>query len=342
MARHHGDISKSIGRKATAADVAIEAGVSKWTVTRAYKPGASIAEESRKRVLEAGDKLGYRPNLLARSLATKSTHQIAVLVDDFSNPYKLQMLELLTAALQAEQMTMMLVNINRYFDHANAILTADQRQVDATILLGTDFKDETLREISAAPFGPPLYVLARVSAIDSIPSVACDSASSMEEIVDHLSRRGYYRPAFMSGPRTLSTVLGRGRDYVEAWRRRGVTEITEISAGRYDVQSAAGALRAYLDGTPTSERIDVLMCENDILACGAMDVARSEFGLSIPGDLAIAGYDGSELAEAPAFDLTTYEQPMSEMVRTIVSILRGKVPRQSVTLSGKLIVRGST
>ena len=113
-----------MARKVTASDVALAAGVSKWTVTRAFKPGASIAEESRKRVMEAADRLGYRPNLLARSLATKSTQQIAVFVDDFANPHKLPFLEKLTAALQAEDRVAMLININQYFDHIQAFLLA--------------------------------------------------------------------------------------------------------------------------------------------------------------------------------------------------------------------------
>jgi LacI family transcriptional regulator len=102
-------------RKATASDVARAAGVSKWTVTRAFTPGASIAEDSRKRVLEAAERLSYRPNLLARSLATKSTQQVAVLVDDFANLHKLPFLEKLTAALQADGMVAMLINPDKGF-----------------------------------------------------------------------------------------------------------------------------------------------------------------------------------------------------------------------------------
>ncbi len=332
----------SMRRRATAVDVAIEAGVSKWTVIRAFKSGASIAEESRRRVMDAAEKLGYRPNLLARSLSTKATLQVAVLVDDFSNPYKLAPLELLTADLQAEQMVTMLININKHFDHANALLMADQRQVDAIVLLGTGFRDETIQEVALHPYAPPLFVFARVSTIETIPSIACDAAASMKEIVDHLWSRGYRRPGFLAGPRALSTVLGRRRHYAEYWKQRGVADVVELQAGHYDRQAAAAAARGYLAKTAGEERIDVLMCENDALAFGAIDVARSEFGLSVPEDLAVAGYDGSDFAAAPAFNLTTYEQPMAEMVRTLIDMLLGRIPRESVFIPGKLIVRGST
>lgn len=330
-----------MNRKATAADVAVEAGVSRWTVTRAFAPGSIISEKSREHVMAVAERLGYRPNLLARSLMTKTTHQIAVLVDDFSNFHKLLALEKLTAALQAEGLVAMLVHIGQHFDHAHAFLHADQRQVDAVVLLGTGFRDETLQSAIQAG-SPPLYVLARESTIDGIASVACDPEVSMHTIVDHLAARGYRRPGFMSGAKALSTGLGRQRCFSAFWQARGVHDVPELAAGAYDVRAAQACLRDYLSRTPAGERIDVLMCENDVLALGALDVARGEFGLRVPEDLAIAGYDGSDLAGLSLLGLTTYEQPMDEMVAVLVDMLQGRREPRSVTLTGRLIPRAST
>lgn len=332
-------MSKS--NRATAADVARAAGVSKWTVQRAFTPGASIAEDSRERVLREAAKLGYRPNLLARSLATKTTNLVAVLIDDFANPYKLPVLELLTQALQAEQMAAILININRHFDHVGAVLDADQRQVDAVVLLGTDFRDEKLNDQTLPPSRPPLYVLARESTIAHIPSISCDAQLSMQAINDHLWARGYRKPGFMSGPKTLSTALGRKNHFLAFWQEKGI-EVPELFAGSYDRHDAARVLKDYLQMTPTAERIDVLMCENDALAMGAIETARYKFGLSIPDDLAIVGYDGDELTASPIFNLTTYRQPMQEMVEALVDILKGRRKREPLTLEGELLVRGST
>ncbi len=328
-------------RKATAADVALEAGVSRWTVTRAFAPGSYISEKSREHVMAVAERLGYRPNLLARSLSTKTTHQIAVLVDDFSNLHKLAVLETLTAALQAEGLMAMLVHIGQHFDHAHAFLHADQRQVDAVVLMGTVFRDETLAA-AIQPGSPPLFVLARESQVEGIPSVACDAEVSMREIVAHLAARGYRRPGFMSGAKALSTGLGRQRCFAENWRARGVADVPELAAGAYDVKAAEACLRDYLDRTPADQRIDVLMCENDVLAIGALDVAQRGFGLRVPQDLAIAGYDGNDLTGLGLFDLTTYAQPMDEMVAALVDMLQGRREPASITLPGRLIVRGST
>lgn len=330
-----------MNRKATAEEVAQEAGVSRWTVIRAFEAGGIISDKSRGRVMAAAERLGYRPNLLARSLATKTTHQIAVLVDDFANVYKLFALEKLTAALQAEGLVAMLVHIGKNFDHAHAFLHADQRQVDSVVLLGTGFRDETLRS-AIKPGSPPLYVLARESTIDGIPSVACDAAVSMRAIVDHLAERGYRRPAFMSGPKAVSTALGRQQYFAEYWKAMGVREVLELPAGAYDFKAAETCLRKYFAETPADSLADVLMCENDVLALGAMDVALRELGLRVPEDLAIAGYDGNDLTAMSLFNLTTYEQPMETMVTVLVDMLQGRRGQESVSLPGRLIVRGST
>ncbi|RKQ57849.1 DNA-binding LacI/PurR family transcriptional regulator [Vogesella indigofera] len=328
--------------RATAADVALAAGVSKWTVTRAFTPGASIAEHSRERVLQEAAKLGYRPNLLARSLTTKTTNLVAILVDDFANSYKLPVLEVLTQALQAEQMAAVLININQHFDHLSAILDADQRQVDAVILVGTDFKDEALKLSTLPASRPPLYVLARESTIAHIPAVSCDASVSMAAINQHLWAQGYRRPGFMSGPRSLSTALGRKSHFTAFWQQQAGTPVPELAAGSYDHRAAAQALRTYLQQTPAAERIDVLMCENDALAIGAIETARHEFGLRVPQDLAIAGYDGDELAASPSFNLTSYRQPLQEMVAALIDMLKGRSEARSINLPGELIIRGST
>ncbi|MFM2346621.1 MAG: hypothetical protein RL654_1374 [Pseudomonadota bacterium] len=328
-------------RKATAEDVALAAGVSRWSVTRALTPGAIISEKTRAAVIAAAEQLGYRPNLLARSLNTKTTHQVAVLVDDFANPHKLVALERLTAALQAEDRVALLIHIGRHFDHAHALLHAGQRMVDAVVLLGTDFRDETLQAAHEAG-SPPLFVLARESAVAGIASVSCDAEASMREIVAHLVERGYRRPGFMSGPVALSTGLGRQRHHAAFWARHGVTAVPELAAGAYDRHAAAAAMRRYLAEVPAPERIDVLVCENDVLALGAADVARHEAGLRVPQDLALVGYDGSDLAGLAGFALTTFEQPMEAMAQTLVAMLLGRQAPEPVALPGRLIVRGST
>ncbi|GGD74418.1 LacI family transcriptional regulator [Rhizobium sp. BK226] len=329
-------------KRATAKEVGEAAGVSKWTVIRAFKPGASITDEAKRKIMEAAEKLNYSPNLLARSLSTNVTHQVAVLVDDFANPQKLPFLESLTERLQAAGLVAMLININNHFDHVHALLNADQRLVDAIILLGTAFRDETLNDRRLGPGMPPMFVLARDSQIEGVPAVVCDSEVGLRDIVDHLYERGYRRPGFMTGASALSTALKRRHHFAEFWRQKGVEHIVDISAERYSREDGGASAREYLKKTSPEDRVDVLMCENDILAIGAMETIRSEFGVSVPEDIAVVGFDNYELGATPAFGLTTYEQPCREMVDLIVEMVTGKREGETISLPGKLVVRSST
>lgn len=293
-------------------------------------------------MLEAAKALDYSPNLLARSLATRLTHQVAVFVDDFGNPEKLPFLEMLTDRLQAEGLVALLVNINSHFDHVRALLNAGQRQVDAVILLGTGFRDETLNDHSRGRGIPPLYVLARDSQIAGVPHVICDAELALREIVGHLFAKGYRRPAFMTGSSAMSTALGREQFYRAFWKEKGINQVATLPAGKYSTQEGAAAIRRYLADTPPTGRCDVLMCENDILAIGALDVVRSEFKLHVPSDIAIVGFDNTALAGSPAFNLTSYQQPISDMITAMIELLLRRRDAQSIALPGRLVVRQST
>ena len=329
-------------KRATAKEVAAAAGVSKWTVIRAFTPGSPITEESKRRVMEAAAALNYSPNLLARSLATNSTRQVAVFVDDFANPQKLPVLETLTEQLQAAGLVAMLININNHFDHVHALLHADQRQVDAVILFGTAFRDETLTDRQLGHTLPPMFVLARDSQIEGVPAVVCDAELALRDIVNHLYEKGYRRPAFMSGATALSTALRRKQHFTEFWAEKGIEVVDYLSAEKYSAEAGAISVRNYLSVTAAADRADVLMCENDILAFGAMDEIRGKFGLRIPEEIAIVGFDNYELGGSHAYSLTTYEQPRHEMVRAIIAMILGTVEAETVTLPGKLVIRNST
>jgi LacI family transcriptional regulator len=332
-----------MSKRATANEVAKLAGVSKWTVIRAFTPGASIGKSSREKVLAAAKKLHYSPNLLARSLATNLTQQVAILVDDFTNPHKLPFLERLTAALQAEGRVASLININTANDHFSAMMHAEQRQVDAIILFGSAFKDDMLRDKRFSKSFPNLYVLARDSQTEIVTAINTDTELAMQEICEHLETGGYKHPCFMSGPKTLSTALGRRQYFMDFWARKLGRPIPEITAERYSASSGANSMREYLEACKKNRTpIDLIMCENDILACGAKDVIVHEFKLRVPKDIAIVGFDNIELSGSHPYELTTYDQPLDEMVSAIVDMILGRKPKKPVTFPGKLIVRQST
>jgi LacI family transcriptional regulator len=329
-------------RRPTAADVARLSGLSKWTVIRAFRDDASISPESRERVHKVAVGLGYKPNLLARSLATARTNQVAVLVDDFTNPHKLPVIARLSLALQDEGRVLMVININKRFETIDALMHAHQWQVDGVILFANALQDSILEAARAGRIQAPLVILARETTIESVPSITAATRASMFEIGRHLWDRGYRRPGFMSGPSAQSSRVSRYRQFAEFWRGHGITDVPVLAGGSYDRHDAETVMRRYLEATPAARRIDVLACENDSLAIGAMDAARSGFGLRVPQDIAFVGYDNIDMASSPAYALTTYEQPIDKMVAAVLDILDGRIARTSAEIAGQLLVRGST
>ena len=124
--------------------VAAAAGVSRWTVGRAFRKDASISDKSRKKVMAAANALGYAPDLLAAGLASDRSNLVALLVDDFENPHKLVVLERLSRLLNDEGWGTLLCNMRDGAGAPSALLSASQRRVDAAVLNGTQFDDRII------------------------------------------------------------------------------------------------------------------------------------------------------------------------------------------------------
>lgn len=336
------ETSQTDGMGVTADDVAARAGVSRWTVARAFKKDASISSKTRIKVMEAAEALGYVPDLMASSLASDRSNLVALLVDDFDNPHKLVMLERLTRLLRQAGYGTLLVNMLGAEDAPDALLVASQRRVDAAVVIGTQFDEHILRTALGARRVKKLIVFARASRFENTVSICCDDIGAMKEIAEHVLARGYGRPLFLAGPDTESTRLMRKETFQRHWQdRTGAPLPPVIHVPHYNSTEAHAGLLAYL--RTADPRPDVIVCENDILAMGAMDAIRHGLALRVPQDIAVTGFDDIPLAAAPAYDLTTYHQPITAMVGALVQVLEaGGTSTADVFLPGRFVVRGST
>lgn len=328
----------------TADDVAAMAGVSRWTVARAFKKDGSISPKSRKRVMEAAEKLGYVPDLSAAALASDRSNLVALLVDDFDNPHKLVMLERLTRILREAGYGTLLVNMLGEKDAPNALLTASQRRVDAAVLIGTQFDESIRRTALGARRVKKVVVFARMGTSPDTLSIGCDDVAAMEEVTRHVLSRGYQRPLFLAGPNTESTRLFRKETFLRIWEaERGGLVPPVIHAQSYSTAHGRDCALAYMQTLSANQRPDAIVCENDVLALGAMDAVRGDLRLRVPQDIAITGFDDIPLAASPNYDLTTYRQPITDMVHALVQLLNsdGNAPQRTV-LPGKFVPRGST
>ncbi|MCV6602089.1 MAG: LacI family DNA-binding transcriptional regulator [Cohaesibacter sp.] len=339
---HASENGPAFGRNATAQDVANLAGVSRWTVARAFKRDASISEKNLNKVLAAAKELGYAPDLLASSLAGNKTHLVALLIDDFDNPYKLPLLKHLTDALQKKGLVALLINIGEFHSPTDALLNASQRRADAAIVMGTGFSDELLSTALGAQRMKKLIVFARESSHDSTISISCDNEKAIREIVAHALKRGFEKTAFLAGPITHSTSLLRKRTFARELKRLGKPDPYIFSIPTYSRDLARQAVLDYLGGVDPKETPDLLLCENDVMALGAIDAIRYDLGLSVPDDIAVIGFDNIDLGAAPAYDLTSYEQPLEDMVEHLLTLLDDiSSSKDIIRLPGQLIIRTS-
>lgn len=325
-------------RVITADDVAEAAGVSRWTVARAFKKDASISRKSREKVMAAAERLGYAPDLLAASLASDRSHLVALITNDFNNPHKLVLLERLTRILWKHGWGTLLVNMAETEDASAALLAASQRRVDAAVMIGTRFDDRVLDTALGARRVRKLVVFARYSHNPNTLTIACDDPLAMREIADHLLARGYQRPAFLAGPDTQSAKLHRLDSFTRYWADQTGTQVPAWHTSGYDFRSAIETTNALLKAAPAGMPPDVLVCENDILAIGATEALRQRPGDTPP--IAVTGFDDIPLVGAPSYNLTTYRQPITAMTEALLDVLAGQVS-EDVLLPGKLIVRGT-
>ncbi len=324
--------------KATAKDVAEKAGVSKWTVNRAFTEGAPISRETRDKVLKAADELGYRPNLLARSLSKKKTNIIGVVVDQLDNPNITPVLDEITTQLQNQGYMTFLLNISQESSYKSVLELADQLQVDGLLFTGTVLSDDIIM-LARDSLHIALVQMFRNSVHPNIQVVTTNGYMGGQEIGRLLFSQGYENFAYMKGPDTDSWELLRFDGYRDFLNSQGMEVNTFLVAGEYNYSSGYEAMKHYLESTSPEEYVDALFCENDIIALGALD-ALKDFGAG--HHMGVVGFDDISLSSATSYRLTTYQQPKKEIIKaSIARVLKPNMQKNKELLPGKLICRSS-
>lgn len=324
--------------RVTASDVAKLAGVSKWTVSRAFMSGASISQDARERVLKVAQELGYRPNLLARSLAKKKTHIIGVVIDEMKNPHTLMLLDEATRQLQSRGHMALIINISADAHHQSVMSQADQLQVDGILFLGTILSAEL---ISAAEeiYRVPLIQVCRNTTSEGIDVIAIDGMSAGKKIAEVMLSQGYCRFGYMQGPETPTSHTLRKEGFEAGLIAAGHKIDVMLKAGSYEREAAWNVLQNYIAHTPPEKRIDALFCENDVLALGAMAVRSVQ---APDWNLGIAGFDDIEEAGALNWQLTTFSQRIDRLVNEALNrLIDGRVSDNANWREGELRLRRS-
>ena len=324
----------------TARELARQLGVSQSTISRAYSRHASISPSMRARVLEAAGALRYRPNVIARSLTTRRSNIVGIVMATMTNPFYPEMLEQLAKALQQIGLQTLLFHVPPGQEVDSELPLLMQYQVEAVVIASATISSAMAREWTAT--GRPAVLINRTVPGALLTTVSCDNVAGAREIAGYLLGRGHRRLAYVSGKRDTSTNVERERGFRGRLYELGM-ELHACVAG--EEYSYASGYRAALE--LARRRPDAVFFANDIMAVGGMDAFRHECGMRVPEDVAVVGFDDIPMASWPSYRLTTVQQPLARMVEAAVQFLaetlggRATEPRTHI-IPGALIERAST
>lgn len=333
---------KRHGAHVTAEDVARKLGVSQSTISRAFTVSASISDATRARVMKAATALGYRPNAIARSLMTRRTNIVAIVMANLVDPFYPIVLDYLTQRINAIGRQTLLFVPSPGQDVETVLPMLLQYQVDGIVITSATLSS-TMARVCAARRTPVVLLNRYVPGL-KIPAVSCDNIAGGRQIADYLVGLGHVRPAFVSGQPDATTNLDRQRGFVARLNQRGVAPCLEEQGGNYSYEAGFAAARRLAQ---RRQPPDAIFFASDVMAFGGMDALRQQ-GLRVPEDVSVVGFDDVPSAAWPCFGLTTLRQPVPAMVEAAIATLDldGGAPtrRRPATrfIMGELIARSST
>jgi DNA-binding LacI/PurR family transcriptional regulator len=323
-------------------DVADAVHVSKQTVSAVINAKPGITEETRSRVLEAIQRLGYRMDLTARSLRTGRTRTVALIVTDVSNPVAGTMARASEELAYSKGYNLVLNNTHddlaREDFYINSVL---ERSLDGVMFISARDESTALEKLEGE--GIPVVVIDRVPQNYSGPAVVLDNWHAGSLAGEHLAQLGHQRVAHVGGPESVHIA----RERMAGFR----TVIQQQSLQLIDAEPAAGW--RIEDGYRATTRLlqrgcafTALFCAGDQLAIGAMRALR-EAGRRIPNDISVIGLDDIDLAKYLSPPLTTISQSIAEMaalgVQMLINLVEGRVPAEHrIVIEPRLVAREST
>ncbi|PRX97195.1 LacI family DNA-binding transcriptional regulator [Allonocardiopsis opalescens] len=333
------------GRPPTLEEVAVRAGVGRGTVSRVINGSPRVSERARTAVLKAIDDLGYVPNRAARTLVTRQSDTVALVVSQsgerlFAEPFYAGIVRGISATLAAAdlQLLLMLASSSAELARMENYLTA--QHVAGAMLLSLHRSDRLPQRLEAA--GVPCVLGGQLIDIEpgTLSQVDVDNNGGARSAVQHLIGTGRRRIATITGALDMLSGLERLRGY-QAVLEEADLPADLVATGDYSYASALDGMRQLLETEP---ELDAVFAASDPMAMAAIRVLRDR-GRRVPDDVAVVGFDDSDLALHAEPPLTTVHQPIelmgSEMARLLVDRVHGEREKIEVLLDTHLVVRAS-
>ncbi len=325
-------------------DVAREANVSMATVSRVVNGNPNVKPTTRKKVLEAIDRLGYRPNAVARGLASKKTTTVGVIIPDISSIFYSELARGIEDIATMYKYNIILSNSDQNTDKELHLLnTMLGKQVDGIVFMGGNITDVHVEEFKRSPV--PIVLAASVEEQAQTPSVNINYEQAIYDSVQLLVEKGHKRIAFVSGP--MSEPINSVRKlagYKRALEEAGIAfDDALVAEGDYSYDSGIEALAHLLE---QSDKPTAVIAATDEMALGVIHGAQDR-GVSIPEDLEVIGFDNTRLSLMVRPQLTTVVQPTYDIGAVAMRLLtklmnKEQVDDQIVELPHRIEERQST
>lgn len=325
-------------------DVAREAGVSMATVSRVVNGNPNVKPSTRKKVNDAIERLGYRPNAVARGLASKKTTTVGVIIPDISRLFFAELARGVEDIATMYKYNIILSNSDKNKEKELSLFnTMLGKQVDGIVFMGADITDEHLEEFKKSPV--PVVMAAVSEAAGDLPVVSIDYEQGAFDAVTYLLERGHKNIGFVGGP-LQEPINGEKKlsGYRRALKEAGIEFNKEyVFDGDYSHESGINAIKAFegLNESPTA-----IFVATDEMALGVIHGAQ-DMGLNVPNDLEVIGFNNSKLATMVRPQLTTVVQPMYDVGAVAMRLLtklinKEEVDEKQVILPHRIEVRQST
>jgi LacI family transcriptional regulator len=325
-------------------DVAREASVSMATVSRVVNGNPNVKPSTRKKVVEAIERLGYRPNAVARGLASKKTTTVGVIIPDIANIFFAELARGIEDIATMYKYNIILSNSDSNKDKELHLLNSMLgKQVDGILFMGSNVTAEHIEEFKKSPV--PIVMAATVDPQNEIPSVIIDYKQAAFDAIQHLINKGHNKIGFVSGPEIdpINYELKRA-GYEEALKEAGIVyDDAYVKIGDYTYDSGLEAMENYLE---MDEKPTAIFVATDEIALGVIHGAQDK-GYTIPDDFEIIGFDNTRLSTMVRPQLSTVVQPMYDIGAVAMRLLtkymnKENVEDHKVVLPHRIEFRGST
>jgi len=327
----------------TMQDIAKSLNVSVVTVSKVLRNKGKISAATRKRVLRRAKELNYQTNWIARSLVTRRTYTIGVLLPDFTHPFFAEIAKAIADTVRPHGYHVII----SYFEEdpeleRNEVNSLIARQVDGLIVASAHSCPELFHEIQKREV--PLVLIDRPIARLRVSYVGSDNEAIGNLATKHLIGRGCRRIAHLRGPE-LGIADARLAGYRQALKKHGMAVSGRYIVGaRYLDSSGYSAMRELLQVSP---RPDGVFCYNDPVAIGAIKAIR-DAGLRVPEDIAVVGAGNVHYSDVLAVPLTAVDQGTEEIGKRAAELLLGQIGEKRkarikrVLIAPRLVPRQST